>query len=212
MNLLRIFAVVITCLIVVGFGYPTHPTIPSYQTAVWHSSANTGYRCRAGICGYRCSSPWCHGFESALYPQMAMQEMWGSGAHGRHAHSRTMTEFLMKASPEDLTMLIESTPNIDEPHLDTAVVTPPSNETCIPRWYTHRTNNSDTCGCAARKSEFKYEARTDERLEKAPVTTRQYRFEGICSLSSPLPRRNLTMHSPSEVYPPNTSHIRGTSI
>nr|CDS21850.1 hypothetical protein EgrG_000081200 [Echinococcus granulosus] len=114
MNLLRIFAVVITCLIVVGFGYPTHPTFPSYQTAVWHSSANTGYRCRAGICGYRCSSPWCHGFESALYPQMAMQEMWGSGAHGRHAHSRTMTEFLMKASPEDLTMLIESTPNIDE--------------------------------------------------------------------------------------------------
>ncbi|EUB54827.1 hypothetical protein EGR_10312 [Echinococcus granulosus] len=119
---MRIFAIVITCLIVVGFGYPTHPTFPSYQTAVRHSSANTGYRCRAGICGYRCSSPWCHGFESALYPQMAMQEMWGSGAHGRHAHSRTMTEFLMKASPEDLTMLIESTPNIDE-----AITTTPQN-------------------------------------------------------------------------------------
>ncbi|EUB54352.1 hypothetical protein EGR_10790 [Echinococcus granulosus] len=84
------------------------------RTAVRHSSANTGYECRDGICGYRCSNPWCHGFGNTLHPQMGVQEVWGSAAHGKHAHSRAMTEFLVKASPKDLATLIESTPNIDE--------------------------------------------------------------------------------------------------
>ncbi|EUB54350.1 hypothetical protein EGR_10788 [Echinococcus granulosus] len=78
-----VFAVVMSCIMVGGFSYPTQPTFPSCQSRVCHSGANTGYGCRGGVCDYTCSESSCHGFGNAVFPHKGMQETWGSGALGK---------------------------------------------------------------------------------------------------------------------------------